>query len=282
MNRKNKNNIFLFISYCAAGLCSIVLLFLLCSIFMKGFSAINLTFLLGESKNFGLEGGIFYQILGSLILVGGAALISFPIALGAAIFTSEFIKNKTIRRFVHVFILGLNGIPSIIFGIFGLLFFINYLGMSVSWLVGSIILGMMILPTIMISAYQSMNSIPHNFREAAYGLGLNKWQVITSVLIPQSIQGSFTGLLLGLARAIGETAPILFVATAFSGICFPSSVSDPVVTLPTHILHLAQQATNPKTLENAWGACLVLIVLVFLFSSGALIMRVRYSKIVVR
>lgn len=282
MNRRNKNKLFLSASCFAAAMCGAVLLFLIFSIFLRGFRAINFNFLLTESKNFGLEGGIFYQIIGSLILVGAAALMSFPIALGAAIFTSEFIKNKIIRKLVHILILGLNGVPSIIFGLFGLLFFVNYLDMGVSWLAGSIILGMMILPTIMISSYQSINSIPANYREAALGLGLNKWQVISNVLIPQSIQGSLTGLLLGLARAIGETAPIMFVASAFSGISLPTSISDPVLTLPTHILNLAQQATNPQTINNAWGASLVLLCLVFLFSIGAMYIRIRYAKITMR
>jgi phosphate transport system permease protein len=282
MNRKNKNKIFLFFSFLSAGVCGAVLLFLVSYIVLKGIHAISVDFLLSDSKNFGLEGGIFYQIVGSLLLVGVAAMFSLPIGLGAAIYTSEFIYNKRIRKVVHTLILGLNGVPSILFGLFGLLFFSNFLGMGVSWLTGSIVLGMMILPTILISAYQSINSIPTNYREAAYGLGFTKWQVVSSVLIPQSIHGSLTGLLLGIARAIGETAPILFVATAFSGITMPSSVSDPVLSLPTHILHLAQQATNPKTLQNAWGASLVLLFLVLFFSMCGLFLRFRYAKLTIR
>jgi phosphate transport system permease protein len=110
-------------------------------------------------------------------------------------------------------------------------------------------------------------------------LGLSKWETITKVLLPQSFSGAVTGLLLGLARAIGETAPIMFIATAFSGVDLPSGIKEPVATLPTHILALAQQATNPQALQNAWGASFTLIMLVMFFSLSALYIRKRQLKL---
>lgn len=278
MNRKNIDGVFKGTIWLAFAICAALLFFLFGVIIFKGVAAISFGFLLTAASNFGASGGVLYQIIGSILLVLTAALISFPIALGTAIFKSEYLKNDRWQKISNIFIYGLNGIPSIIFGIFGLIFFVNFLGTGVSWFVGSIILAMMILPTITLSAYQTINSIPSIFRENSLALGLNKWQVITKVLLPQGINGAITGLLIGLARAIGETAPIMFIATAFSGVEIPNSLLEPVASLPTHILALAQQATNPAALQNAWGASFVLILLVMLFSCSALIFRLRQKS----
>jgi phosphate transport system permease protein len=279
MSRKLKNIIFNAFIWLSAIISIGVLLFLIITIFWKGIGAINLNFLFSEAKNFGSEGGILYQIIGSILLTFGAGIISFPLALGAAIYKSEYIKSKKYQNVTDIIIYSLNGIPSIIFGIFGLIFFVNILHTGISWFVGSIILAIMILPTIILSSYQSMNSIPNLYRENALALGLTKWQVVKEIILPRATSGAFTGLLLGLARAIGETAPIMFIATAFSGVAFPSHLLEPVSSLPTHILALAQQATNPQALQNAWGTSLVLITLVFIFSVSALIRRIQFSKI---
>jgi len=279
MNRTVKNNVYKSIIWVAASVTIMTLLFLITTLIIKGFGAISFDFLFSESQNFGSEGGILYQIIGSLLLTFSAALISFPLALGVAIYKSEYIKNQHLQTITDTIIFSLNGIPSIIFGIFGLIFFVNILHTGISWFVGGIILAIMILPTIILSAYQAIQSIPVSYRENATALGFNKWQVIRTVLLPRGVNGAFTGLLLGLARAIGETAPIMFIATAFSGVTFPLGLMEPVSSLPTHILALAQQATNPLALQNAWGSSLVLVTLVFIFSVSALIRRIQYSKI---
>ena len=135
----------------------------------------------------------------------------------------------------------------------------------------------MILPTIVLSSYQSLSSIPDSYRETARALGFNSWQVVTRVVLPQGIGGAITGLLIGLARAVGETAPIMFIATAFSGVTFPHSFNSPVSALPTHILALAKQATQQQALSNAWGASLVLLTIVLILSLAALLSR-EYFK----
>ncbi|HFA52138.1 MAG TPA: phosphate ABC transporter permease PstA [Bacteroidetes bacterium] len=282
MNRKLKNRIFGGIAYAAVLFCAAILFFLFGVIIWKGISAMSFDFIFIPAKNFGAEGGILYQILGSILLVITAAAISFPIAIGTAIFKSEYIKSGKWQNISNIFIYGLNGIPSIIFGIFGLIFFVNFLGTGISWFVGAIILAMTILPTITMSAYQSINSVPISYRESSAALGLDKWQVIIKVLLPQGFSGAITGLLIGLARAVGETAPIMFIATAFSGAGVPGSLLEPVSALPTHILALAQQATNPAALQNAWGASFVLVILVILFSTSALMVRVKYKNIAQR
>lgn len=279
MNRKLSNRALLIICRLAAVISILTLVFLLSVIVFNGIRAINLEFILTRSRNFGAEGGIFYQIIGSILLVFCTALISFPLALGTAIFKSEYLKNSYLLKLSSILIYGLNGIPSIIFGIFGLVFFVHYLNTGISWFVGSIILAIMILPTIVLAAYQSINSIPKIYRESAQALGLNKWRVILQVIIPQGIGGTITGLLIGLARAIGETAPIMFIATAFSGVEIPGSLLEPVTALPTHILILSQQATNPLALQNAWGSSLILITIVFIFSISALFSRMSLRPV---
>lgn len=275
MTRKSKNSLFKAICWLALSACVATLFFLFGVIFLNGIPAISLDFVTSRSSNFGAEGGIFYQIVGSILIVLVAALLSFPLAIGTAIFKSEYLNSRKWEKLSNILIFGLNGIPSVIFGIFGLILFVNILGFGISWFVGSIILGVMMLPTITLTTFQSINSIPVIYRESSLALGLNKWQTITKVLLPQSISGAITGLFIGLARAIGETAPIMFIATAFSGVDLPSGIREPVSTLPTHILALAQQATNPEALQNAWGASFVLILLVMLFSTSALIIRKR-------
>ena len=282
MSRRLKNRVFLALCWSSLGFSAFVLMFLIATILWNGFQAISLEFLIQPAKSFGAEGGILYQITGSFMLVVTAALLSFPIALGTAIFKSEYLKNERLQRLSDILIYGLNGIPSVMFGIFGLVLFVNLFNTGISWFVGSIILGIMILPTLVLTSYQSINSIPQHYRESGLALGMNKWQVNTQVLIPMGIHGAFTGLLLGLARAIGETAPIMFIATAFSGAAIPGSLLEPVASLPTHILALAQQATDPAALQNAWGASLVLIALVGMFSLTALYFRNRYKTSVLR
>lgn len=250
-----------------------ILVFLIGSILFEGFKALSPSFIVSEARDFGAAGGIRYQLLGSLILICAAAMLVLPFAFGTALYRSEYVTSEKLGRRIDLAIFSLNGIPSITYGLFGLIVFVNILGMGVSWLIGSILLAMMILPTVIVSTYQAMRSIPNIYRENALALGLTRAEMVRKVILPQSLHGLITGLLIGLARAIGETAPIMFVATAFSGVTWPQSIFEPVSTLPTHILALAQQATNPDALRNAWGASLSLIIVVMLLSALAFIAR---------
>ena len=279
MSRALKNKLVTTLIWTAGFFCLAILLSLISVLVWKGMDAITFEFLTTASSNFGSEGGVLYQIIGSLLLTLCAAACSFPIAIGVAVYKSDYIRNKRLQHISDTLIYGLNGIPSIIFGLFGLIFFVNVLQTGISWFIGGLILAIMILPTIILAAYQAVGSIPNSYRENAIALGLTKWQVVQTVVLPRGISGAFTGLLLGLARAIGETAPIMFIATAFSGVTFPRSLLEPVSSLPTHILALSQQATDPQALLNAWGSSLVLVGLVFIFSISALVRRINYSKI---
>ncbi|NIR48633.1 phosphate ABC transporter permease PstA [candidate division KSB1 bacterium] len=268
----------LFFSSCTiTTIVAVSLLFIILSaILTRAMPAISLEFLVAESKDFGQDGGIFYQIIGTIMLIVGAGILSLPVALGTAIYQTEYI-NSSFQRTASVLIYALNGVPTILFGLFGYKFFGILLKMGVSWLTGSFILAIMILPTLVVSIKEAIESIPVKYREAGLALGFTTWRLIKTVLIPQSFFGIVTGLLLGLARATGETAAIMFTATAFSGITMPNSFLEPVTTLQTHIFVLAQEAVNPQARTNAWGAALVLVVLVFLMSLGSMLVRRRLT-----
>lgn len=276
--RHAKERVFAFIVRLALLMCAGILAFLLGSILVKGMGAISLEFLFTPAKEFGRSGGIFYQILGSLIMVLVATLMVVPLAIGTSLFQYAFNTRKCIGYFLEQSLYALNAIPSITYGIFGLIFFVNVLNTGISWFVGSMILAMMMLPVTTLSTYQAMTTIPKIYHENAAALGLKKSQIIRRVTLPQSLHGIVTGSLIGLARAIGETAPIMFIATAFSGVSVPRSLAEPVATLPTHILELAQQSTDPQALQNAWGASLILILLVGSFSFLALFSRSRLQS----
>lgn len=254
-----------------------ILIWILSVVLGKGLPAINPGFLFQESRDFGSEGGVAFQIVGTLILMTGAVVLSLPIALGSALFQTEFLESERLKKAFRGFLYSLNGVPTILFGLVGYLFFGVYLEAGVSWLTGVLILGAMILPTLHVSIQQAIESLPEKYRDSGMALGLSPWAQIRSIIIPQSVFGIVTGVLLGLARAAGETAAILFTATTFSGTRFPLSWTDPVPTLQTHILVLAQDAVNPQATTNAWGAGLVLLTLVFLLIIASLALRGRMS-----
>jgi len=243
-------------------------------ILSNGLPALTVEFLTSGSKNFGQGGGIVYQIIGTLLLMTGAGFLALPLAMGTALYQTEYLR-PSLQKIANMLIYALNGVPTILFGLFGYVFFGIFLKMGVSWLTGSFILAIMILPTLIVSIREAIDGIPLHYREAGLALGLDRWKIIRSVILPQSLFGIVTGMLLGLARAAGETAAIMFTATTFSGVRFPHSLTDPVTTLQTHILILAQEAVNPKARTNAWGAALVLVFIVFLMGIASMLLRKR-------
>ena len=250
----------------------LLLVFILGTLLVKGLPAFHAGFLFEESRDFGLSGGIFYQAVGTLILMVTAVLWSLPVALGSVLFQTEYLSGK-FKTFLTQLTYILNATPTILFGLVGYLFFGVYLG--VSWVTGSLILAVMILPTLQVSIREAVEALPEKYREAGMALGLSRPSQIRRIILPQCFYGIVTGVLLGLARAAGETAAIMFTATTFSGIQLPQSFSDPVPTLQTHILVLAQEAANPQSLAQAWGAGLVLLGLVLMLTLTAWAFRTR-------
>ncbi len=266
-----------------AGLCAVaavtVLLGIVTAIVVRGLPAIRWSFFTEQIKLVGAEGGIFFNLIGTLILMMTALLIAAPLATGVALLHGVYLKCPKRKRRLTLLLYVLNGVPSILFGIFGLIVFVKRLGWGKSWLAGGILLAMMILPTVTVSLIERIASLPGRYLEAAAGLGLNQSQIIWSVILPQCAGGLLTGSLLGLARAVGETAPIMFTATVFAGATLPHGIQEsPVLSLPYHIFILAQDSFDQNVAAKLWGSALVLVGLVLLLSLAALPFRLRVHE----
>ena len=242
----------------------------------RGLPALSWTFFTEQIRQVGSAGGIFYNLIGTIILISAALLICAPLATGLALTQAVYLRSDSAKARLGLFLYTLNGIPSIVFGIFGFIVFVKFLGWGKSWLIGGILLALMILPTVTVSLLERIRALPGKYVEAAAGLGLRQSQIIWSVILPQSWSGLITGSLLGLARAAGETAPIMFTATIFAGASLPHGIREsPVLSLPYHIFILAQDSFDPGVGAKLWGSALVLLMLVFTLSLIALPFRLR-------
>ncbi|HTJ74914.1 MAG TPA: ABC transporter permease subunit [Acidimicrobiales bacterium] len=215
-------------------------------------------------------GGIRGQVAGTALLVGVAGLLAAPVGLGLGLVLSEYARPAA-GRWLRTLTLTLGGVPSILLGLWGYWLFSVRLGWGKSWLAGAVVLAVVAVPPVVIAVASALAALPAGRREAALALGLRRDQLVRSVLVPQAVPGLVTGLLLGLARAAGETAPLLFAATVFNGApVLPAGIrQSPVSSLPTHIFVLAQDAADPAALRAAWGAALALVVLAGLLVAGA-------------
>jgi phosphate transport system permease protein len=215
-------------------------------------------------------GGIRGQLAGTAVLVAGAGLLAAPVGLALGLVMSEYAPAGA-ARWLRTLTLTLGGVPSILLGLWGYWLFATRLGWGKSWVAGSIVLAVVAVPPVVVAVAAAAAALPAARREAALALGLRRHQFVRSVVIPHAVPGLVTGLLLGLARAAGETAPLLFTATVFNGApVLPAGIREsPVASLPTHIFVLAQDAADPAALQVAWGAALALIVLAALLVAGA-------------
>jgi phosphate transport system permease protein len=212
--------------------------------------------------------------------MAAALVVTVPLAVGLALLHGVYLRGREgARRRLGLVLHLLNGVPSILFGIFGFIVFVHGLGVGKSWLTGGVLLGLMILPTVAVALQQRIDGLPAGYLEAAAGLGLSRSQIVWSVVLPQCASGLVTGALLGLARAAGETAPILFTATVFSGPGVPHGVREsPVLSLPYHIFVLAQDSFAPAVAPRVWATALVLLALVLCLSLAALPLRLRLHE----
>ena len=256
-----------------------LLLGVIAVIFQRGAPALSWHFLTEQIRQVGAQGGIFYNLVGTVILIATAGILCSPIAIGLALIERVYLRNERVRRALSVFLYTLNGLPSIVFGIFGFVVFVKWMGWGKSWLGGGILLAAMILPTVTIALIERIKAVPQKYLEAAAGLGLSETQIVWAVVLPQSWSGLLTGLLLGLARAAGETAPIMFTATIFAGATLPHGLKDsPVLSLPYHIFILAQDSFDPSVGTKLWGSALVLLALVLILSLAALPSRLKIHE----
>lgn len=245
----------------------------------KGWKAINWTFLTQPPVDSMTKGGILPCIVGTLCLSIGALLIAMPIGVASAIYLNEYARPGRLIRVIKLGINNLAGVPSIVFGLFGLAVFVVWLKMGVSIIAGALTLGAMTLPVIIGSTEEALRAVPDTYREASLGLGATKWQTIYRVVLPAALPGILTGTILGISRAAGETAPVMFTAAVFFTPIIPSSLFDEVMALPYHIYVLATAGTEIEATRHLqYGTALVLIFLVLGMNLIAIIYRSRLRK----
>ncbi len=246
-------------------------------IIQKGLPAINWQFLSDMPKQGMRAGGIFPAIVGTMYLVVGAIVFALPIGLLAAIYLSEYSKDNFLNRLIKLAIVNLAGVPSVVYGLFGLALFVIFLKFGASILSGSLTLGIMILPIIITASREALESVPDSFREVSLSLGASKWQTIRHIVLPNAVPGILTGTILGLGRAAGETAPILFTVAAFYLPRLPHSIFDQAMALPYHLYVISTQVPNVDE-KIRYGTALVLLVLVLFMNLVAIIIRYKFRK----
>ncbi|WP_409199871.1 phosphate ABC transporter permease PstA [Methanobrevibacter sp. DSM 116169] len=251
----------------------LILIIVLGYVIIRGLPAINLEFIFGSPIDSGKEGGIFPMIISSIYVTLIAALIATPLGVGAAIYMSEYASNQKLIKIIRFGAETLASIPSIIFGLFGLAFFVVFLGLGWSILSGGLVLALMALPTIFQVSEVTLLSIPGAYKEGSYGIGATKLQTIINVVLPAAIPGIITGIILAITRAISEAAAVMFAVG--SALTIPISLFDPGRPLP---LHLYVLATEGISLENAYGTAAVLVVIVLLLTFITNIIVERYQK----
>ncbi|MFO7600800.1 MAG: phosphate ABC transporter permease PstA [Candidatus Desulfacyla sp.] len=245
----------------------------------RGWRAINWTFLTQPPIDSMTKGGILPCIVGTLCLSVGAILVALPIGVASAIYLNEYARPGRVVRIIRLGINNLAGVPSVVFGLFGLAFFVVYLNMGVSIVAGALTLGALTLPVIIGSTEEALRAVPDTYREASLGLGATKWQTIYRVVLPTALPGILTGTILGISRAAGETAPIMFTAAVFYTPSLPTSIFDEIMALPYHIYVLATAGTEIEaTRPLQYGTALVLIVLVLGLNLIAIVYRSRLRR----
>jgi phosphate transport system permease protein len=248
-------------------------------IFFHGFKALNWTFLTEPPIDAMTKGGIFPAIVGTLYLTLGAIIIAFPLGVASAIYLNEYAKEGRLVRTIRLGINNLAGVPSVVFGLFGLGLFVVFLGFGSSILSGSLTLGFLILPVIIGASEEALRGVPQTYREASLALGATKWQTVYKVVLPAALPGVLTGSILGIGRAAGETAPIMFTAAAYYTPRLATSIFDEVMALPYHIYVLATAGTHiEETRPLQYGTALVLIGLVLGINLVAIIIRTRMRR----
>ena len=248
----------------------------------KGMGAINWEFLIEPHRRLGQAGGISTAIMGSFWMVLGAMIISSPLGIGAAIYLHEYSRSQKLNRLITIAVSCLNGVPSVVFGLFGLAFLVRFFGVSL--LSGSIILGLINIPTIILTCQEALKSVPNSLREGSMALGASKWQTIKKVVLPSAMPGILTGVIMGVAKASGETAPIMWTAVTFTatpvhmiyGII--PDLFQPVNNLNYHLLNLIYFLGAWDVETKAWGTALVLIAVVLGTNMLAIVVRNHYRK----
>ena len=275
MNPNRTQRIAFTLLFMANALILLLVGFVVVVIVQKGLPAITWQFLSDVPRQGMRAGGIFPAIVGTLYLVAGAIVFALPLGLLAAIYLSEYAKDNLLTRLIKLSIVNLAGVPSVVYGLFGLALFVVFFKFGVSILSGSLTLGIMILPLIITASREALESVPQSFREVSLSLGASKWQTIQHIVLPNAIPGILTGTILGLGRAAGETAPILFTVAAFYLPQLPGSIFDQAMALPYPLYVISTQVPNVDE-KVRYGTAFVLLALVLFMNLIAIIIRYKF------
>ena len=277
MNRQQINRLARIIISLVAVLVVVPIVLVIVYIVYNGIGAISWEFLTTAPRNGMREGGIMPALLGTIFLTLGTAIASFPLAIATAIYLAEYAGDTRITRWVRMAIVNLAGIPSIVYGLFGLGVFVLFLNMGTSILAGSLTLGLMTLPVVISTAEEAILAVPREFRVVSLSLGATRWQTIRHQVLPHALPGIITGIILGLGRAAGETAPILFTVAAFYLPELPHSIFDQTMALTYHLYAISTQVPGmPLSLQ--YGTALVLMIIVLSLTLVATIIRTQMRR----
>lgn len=264
MKKKIQSNFFFGTVWLVAGFTLAALIIIIGFILVKGVPQLSLEFLTQEPRSMGSEGGILSVIVGTLYVTAVSVVIATPIGVAGAVYFTEYARAGKIVNTIRFFTEVLAGIPSIIFGLFGFAFFVVFLGMGWSILAGGLTLAIMILPTIIRTTEESLKTVPMSYREASLALGATKWFTISRVVLPVCKSGILTGVILGLGRAIGETAAV--VLTIGGSLNMPFSIFDSTRTMSVHLYLLASEGISQ---EKTYATAALLIIIVFIINTVA-------------
>ncbi len=267
---------FAFLTLCSIAVVAPILV-VVGIIFVEGARALSWEFISSMPFEGMKEGGIFPAIIGTLILTIGTALAAIPVGVGGTVYLAEYAKDTWVTRAIRLAIVNLAGIPSIVYGLFGLGMFVLFMKMGTSILAGVLTLAIMTLPVIISTSEEALRAVPVEFRTVSASLGGTRWQGIRYIVLPQALPGIITGTILGLLRAAGETAPILFTVAAFYLPRLPQSPFDQVMALPYHLYVICTQVPGmPMSVQN--GTALVLLILVLSMNVGATVIRSYFRR----
>lgn len=280
MRRTALSQAFFFTLFRASAFAATTLLVLvIVLLIIGGHSVIDWHFLTASWQHQDItKGGIFPAILGSVYLGIGVICISFPFGVATAVFLTEYGNNSRWRRLIQLAIRNLAGVPSVVYGLFGLAVFVHMLGFGMSLFSAVLTLSVMTLPWVITSSVEALEAVPVQFRDSSMALGATKWQTIRRIVLPAALPGCLTGGVIGMARALGETAPIILVGATFFLTRLPSTPFDRYMALPYHVFILSTQHASPHAQSFAAGSALVLMAVTFILSLGAITLRYRFRR----
>ena len=247
--------------WAAAILVMVVLLAIVLYILVKGIPEISWSFLTQIPRNMGRSGGISSTIIGTLLVTAVAVVVATPFGIGTAFYLTEYTRESRVTRIIRFSAESLAGIPSIVYGLFGFIFFVIYLKLGWSVLSGGLTMAIMILPTIIRTSEEAIRSVPKLYREVSFSLGSTKWQTITKAVFPSALPGIANGIILSIGRCVAETAAVIL--TAGSALRMPTSLFAPTRTMAVHFYILAREGIS---MENAYGTAALLIILIFIIN----------------